>query len=171
VSGGSPRATEEWIVDTTPIVILAKIGHLDLLTAMAREVLLPSPVVREIRKGPPADPALRAVEAGWGTEVAVRYIRVAVRSVGLLGPGEQAVLTLALQRPGSRVILDDGQARKAAERLGLRKAGTVGVILSARQRGLIAAVVPVFQAMRTAGCYLDDALLRRSAASVGEVWP
>jgi predicted nucleic acid-binding protein len=112
VSGGSPRATEVWIVDTTPVVILAKIGRLDLLTGMAHEVLLPSPVVREILKGSRADPARKAVEAGWGTEVAVHYIRVAVRSVGLLGPGEQGVLTLALKRHGSRAILDDGQAAR-----------------------------------------------------------
>jgi predicted nucleic acid-binding protein len=142
-----------------------------LLTGLARKVVLPSPVVREIRKGPASDPARREIEAGWGTVVAVRYIRVAVRSVGLLGPGEQSVLTLALQRPGSRVILDDGQARKAAKRLGLPMAGTVGVIVAARQRDLIARVAPLFHAIRAAGCYLDDDLLRQLAASVGESWP
>jgi predicted nucleic acid-binding protein len=171
VTGGPPGALEEWIVDTGPVVVLAKVGRLDLLTGMAREVLLPSPVVREIRRGPAPDPARRAVEAGWGTEVAVRYIRVAVRSVGLLDPGEQSVLTLALRRPGSRVILDDGQARKAAQSLGLPMLGTVGVIVAARQRGLIPVVAPLFHAIRAAGSYLDDGLLRRVAASVGEVWP
>lgn len=171
MSGGFPSVPEEWIVDTTPVIILGKIAHLDLLTDMTREVLLPSPVVREILKGPGADPARKAVEAGWGTEVAVRYIRVAVRSVGLLGPGEQAVLTLALKRPGSRAILDDGRARKAAKELGLPMAGTVGVIVAARRRGLITAVTPLLRAMQAAGCYLDEDLLRRSAASVGEVWP
>ena len=124
---------------------------LDLLTRLARAVLLPSPVVQEIRRGPAVGPARRAVEAGWGTEVPVRYIRVAVRSLGLLGPGEQSVLTLGLRRPGSRVILDDRQARKGAERLGLPMTGTVGVILFAQRRGLIPAVVPLFQAIRAAG--------------------
>jgi predicted nucleic acid-binding protein len=171
VIGGPSGAPEEWIVDTTPVVIFAKIGQLDLLTGRARQVLLPSPVVREIRRGPVSDPARIAVEAGWGTEVAVRYIRVAVRSVGLLGPGEQSVLSLALKRPGSRVILDDGQARRAAQRLGLPMLGTIGVVVAARQRRLIPAVVPLFHAIRSAGSYLDDGLLRRVAASVGEAWP
>lgn len=163
--------SEDWIVDTGPVVILAKIGQLGLLTGLAREVLLPSPVVREIRRGPAIDPARRAVEAGWGTAVPVRYIRAAVRSVALLGPGEQSVLTLALRRPGARVILDDGQARKAAQRLGLPLAGTVGVIGAAKQRGLIPAVAPLFHAIRAAGSYLDDGLLRRVATSLDEVWP
>jgi predicted nucleic acid-binding protein len=86
VTAGASAVPEDWIVDTTPLVILAKVGHLDLLTGLARKVVLPSPVVREIRKGPASDPARREIEAGWGTVVAVRYIRVAVRSVGLLGP-------------------------------------------------------------------------------------
>jgi len=171
VTGGTPGALEEWIVDTGPVVVLAKIGRLDLLTGMARGVLLPSPLVREIRRGPAPDPARRAVEAGWGTEVPVRYIRAAVRSIGLLGPGEQSVLTLALKRPGSRVILDDGQARKAARVLDLPMAGTVGVIVAARQRGLVPAVVPLFHAIRAAGMYVDEGLLRRVALSVGEAWP
>jgi predicted nucleic acid-binding protein len=168
---GASSVTEVWIVDTTPVVILAKIGQLDLLTDLAREVLLPSPVLREIRNGPASDPARRAVESGWGTVVAVRYIRVAVHSVGLLGLGEQSVLTLALKRPGSRVILDDGQARRAARRLGLPVAGTVGVLMEARRRELISSVAPLFHAIQAAGCYVEDDILRQSAASLGEVWP
>jgi predicted nucleic acid-binding protein len=171
VTGGPPGVPEEWIIDTGPVVILAKIGRLDLLTDMARDVLLPSPVLGEIRKGPVSDPARRAVETGWGTRVTVSYIRVAVRSIGLLGIGEQSVLTLALKRPGSRVILDDGQARKAAQRLGLPLAGTVGVIVAARRRGLIPAVTPLFHAIQAAGCYVDDNLLRTLATSEGEAWP
>ena len=81
------------------------------------------------------------------------------------------MLTLGLKRPGSRVILDDRQARKGAERLGLPMTGTVGVILFAQRRGLIPAVVPLFQAIRAAGLYVDDATLEQSAAGVGEAWP
>jgi predicted nucleic acid-binding protein len=101
----------------------------------------------------------------------VRYIRVAVRSLGLLGIGEQSVLTLALKRPGSRVILDEEQARKAARRLGLPLAGTIGVIAGAKRQGLIPAVVPLFHAIQAAGSYLDDDLVRQSAAGAGEAWP
>lgn len=171
MSVGPAGGSEDWIVDTAPVVILASIGRLDLLTRLSREVLLPSPVVREIRRGPVSGPARQAVEAGWGTEVPVRYMWAAVRSAGLLGPGERSVLTLALKRPGCRVILDDDKARKAAKRLGLPVAGTLGVLLVAQRSGLIPAVVPLFHAIRAAGSYLGEELLRRTAASVGESWP
>jgi predicted nucleic acid-binding protein len=170
VTYGPASGGEEWIVDTGPVIVLAKIGQLDLFTRLAGAVLLPSPVVQEIRRGPVMGAARRAVESGWGTVVPVRYIRVAVRAVGLLDPGEQSVLTLGLKRPGARVILDDRQARKAAQTLGLPMTGTVGVILFALRQGLIPAVVPLFQAIRAAGLYVDESLLRQ-AAGVGETWP
>jgi predicted nucleic acid-binding protein len=55
--------------------------------------------------------------------------------------------------------------------VGLPVTGTVGVILFAQRRGLIPAVVPLFHAIRAAGSYLGEELLRRTAASVGESWP
>jgi predicted nucleic acid-binding protein len=171
VTDGPATIPEDWIVDSGPTIILAKIGRLDLLTSLARDVLLPSPVVREIRRGPASGAAQRAVASGWGTRVTVSYIRSAVRSVSLLGIGEQSVLTLALKRPGSRAVLDDGQARKAAKALGIPLVGTVGVIVAAKRRGLITEVVSLFHAIQAAGMYVDDGLLRNLAANEGEAWP
>jgi predicted nucleic acid-binding protein len=111
------------------------------------------------------------VETGWGTQVAVRYIRAAVRSVGLLDLGEQAVLTLALRRPGSRVVLDDAQARRAAQTLGIPLIGTLGVIVLAKRQQRTPAIAPLFHAIRVAGCYVDDDLLRQLAMNEGEAWP
>jgi predicted nucleic acid-binding protein len=166
-AAGIPRV---WILDATPVITLAKIGQLDLLTRMADELLLPSPVVREICRGPAADSARQAVESGWGVEVPVDYLWKAVRALGLLGRGEQSVLTLALKRPGALVILDDGQARKAARELGLLLAGTIGVIEAAKSRALIPAVVPLFHALRPAGSYVEESLLRQAAVRAGEGW-
>ncbi len=41
------------------------------------------------------------------------------------------------------MILDDGPARGAAKRLGLRVTGTVGVLVQARHEGILSAVRPV----------------------------
>ena len=159
------------VVDTAPIIILAKAGFLNLLTDLGSEILLPNQVVREIMQGDTSDPARQVVKAGWGTRVAVNYIPVAVRSVGLLHVGEQAVLALALKRVGCLVVTDDEAAKKAAKRLGLRAIGTLGVIMLARQQGRIAGVSPVFHAVRAAKLYASDDLYRTLAHSVGETWP
>ena len=46
-----------WVVDAAPIILLAKAGHLSLLSLLADEILRPSAVVREIRRDPADDPA------------------------------------------------------------------------------------------------------------------
>jgi predicted nucleic acid-binding protein len=112
-----------------------------------------------------------AVETGWGVRVAVGHVRAAVRSLGLLGKGEQAVLTLALRYPGALVVLDDDQARKAAKHLRLPTIGTLGVLVRAKREGRIPALVPLFHSVQAAGLYVDDQLFRQLATAEGENWP
>jgi predicted nucleic acid-binding protein len=61
-----------------------------------------------------------------------------------LGRGEAAVLALALESQDAVVILDDGVGRQAAELLGIRLTGTLGLLLDARKKGLIPKISPVF---------------------------
>jgi len=68
-----------------------------------------------------------------------------------LGPGESQVLALALEMPGTTVILDDSLARRTAEALHIPLTGTLGVLLSAKRKGLMGEIAPVLdhlQALR-----------------------
>src|SRR5262245_10261753 len=59
-----------------------------------------------------------------------------------LGPGETEALMLALESPGTIVVLDDALARRVAESLNLPFTGTLGLLLDAKKLGLIQAVQP-----------------------------
>ena len=61
----------------------------------------------------------------------------ALRLITDLGPGESEVLALALETPNSVVILDDDLARRTAEMSGIRLTGTLGMLLDAKQAGLL----------------------------------
>ncbi len=54
-----------------------------------------------------------------------------------LGAGERAVIAYALARGGLIVGLDDRRARVAAEALGVRVIGTIGVLLRAKTRAIL----------------------------------
>lgn len=86
---------EPWVVNASPVITLAKAGYLHLFDQLAHEVLLPTPVISEILAGPPADPARKAVESGWGHPVAPGPIPDLILEWGL-GAGESSVLALAL---------------------------------------------------------------------------
>jgi predicted nucleic acid-binding protein len=98
-----PSVSESWVVNASPIIVLAKIGHLDLLINLSREILVPQAVVDEISAGPLGDPAWEAIESGWGT-------RAEPQSEWGLGPGETFVLALALEQAPAIAVLDDAAA-------------------------------------------------------------
>jgi predicted nucleic acid-binding protein len=82
-----------------------------------------------------------------------------------LDPGEAAVIQLALELGTTQVLIDERSALKEAVREGLTPVGSVGIILLAKRKGLIAEVKPHLHEMRNKGLYLgkkvlDDAIIR-----------
>ena len=56
--------------------------------------------------------------------------------------GEASAIAISLDLENSILILDDLKGRKIAERLNLRYSGTFGLILRAKQEGVIEKVKP-----------------------------
>jgi predicted nucleic acid-binding protein len=158
--------SETWIVNASPLILLAKVGQLDLLARMAN-ILVPAAVRAEILAGPVDDPARQAIEAGWGGEVTVSSTPGEVLEWGL-GAGETEVLAAALEHRGARVMLDDAQARACASTLGLPVIGTIGAVLRAKALGLLSAAGPVAAELESAGLRIDAATVREALKSVGE---
>lgn len=161
--------TDLWIVNASPIITLAKAGHLRLLLAQAPELWIPEPVALELLAGDPEDPARKQIESGWGKRVPLDRIASEVLEWGL-GPGESSVLTLAAQAPSSLAVLDDASARSCARALGIPVTGTLGVILRAKLQGMIPSAAEVVQSLRSANLYLDSKTIQRALAGVGEEW-
>jgi predicted nucleic acid-binding protein len=65
----------------------------------------------------------------------------------IVDPGESEAITLAYEKQ-LRIILDDLKGRQAAQRLGLAVTGTVGLLLKARQKGIIPAIRPLLDALQ-----------------------
>lgn len=169
-----PVETDIWIVNASPFIGLAKIGRLDLFTDRTRRVLLPHAVVEEIQAGEADDAATLA--AGRLSDLGLAALPLIAPNPRLdvfrLDPGEAAVLTEALARPGSLAVIDDGPGRAAARALGVPLTGSLGVLIQARRDGRLPEIAPLVRGLRTAGIYLPrDADLRTLLATLGETWP
>lgn len=169
------------IVNSAPLIALAKVGRLDLLTdrpssfggmpPLTRRVLILDAVAREVQAGAASDPARLALQNGWGTSVITPPVPAALTTLRL-GSGEEAALALALNIPGAVVVCDDAAGRRAARSLGLALTGTLGVALQARRNGQVTALAPLLHAPRSAGLFLPaDADLQALLAPLGEPWP
>lgn len=150
------------MVDASPLIVLGKLGQLDLLRSLRAEVVVPEAVVREVCAGPADDPARGVLEAeGLGRRQPAADIDAVVATWDL-GPGESAVLTCVRRGTGDEAILDDRAARNCARALGLPVRGTLGVLLLAKRKGLVGPLRPLLDRALDAGLRLDD----RTAADV-----
>jgi predicted nucleic acid-binding protein len=158
-----------WVVNASPIIALAKVGHLHLLKDLCKELLVPDVVASEVLAGPPSDPARLAFERGWGSAVVPCPIVPELLEWGL-GPGETAVLAVARERKSATAVLDDSAARTCAKALGVQVIGTVGVVLRARKEAIIPSAANVLESLRAQGLWLDNNTIRAAVEGVGEIW-
>jgi predicted nucleic acid-binding protein len=158
-----------WVPNASPVIVLAKAGRLGLIAELCDRVLLPEAVALELLAGPADDPARLAVATGWGQRVAPDSCPSGLIEWGL-GAGETSVLAVALQHPPCTVLLDDASARAAARTFGVSTLGTLGILVRARLRGLIASAAQALQDVRDAGLYLDDATIAAALRQIGEDW-
>ena len=73
-----------------------------------------------------------------------------------------------LFRSGSEAVLDDLQARRCARSIGILVTGTLGIILRAKQRGIIPAARPIVEHLLRKGMYLSKELVETTLADIGE---
>ena len=85
-----------------------------------------------------------------------------------LGPGEEAVLAWVLANPGTEALIDDQAWRRCAKSLGLLHRGCLGLVILARQQGIVPAARPASEQLRQVGSRLSDRAMNQALALVGE---
>lgn len=157
------------IADAGPLIVLSRVGKLDLMRQVFGRVCITDAVRDEILAGGvfPGQAEIEAALAHWIDVVAVDIGSWEPANPDL-GVGEVSSLYLALNTPGSLLILDDAAARREADWLGLSYVGLIGVVLEAKRQGYIEEARPLLQSLRQAGYFLSERLLDKALASVGE---
>ena len=146
------------VVNSTPLIALTKAGQLELLRRMYGNIIIPEAVFREVTEKD--DIAAQGIQASLDWIEICRVDPSADRRMyrARLHDGEVEVMLLAQEIQADVVIIDDGAARRTAEYLGLPLTGTLGVVIRAKQMGLLEAVIPVVQSMEQNGMYFSEAL-------------
>lgn len=139
--------SRRWVLNASPVIVLAKIDRIDLAITLADELVIPRAVVTEINAGP-------AVDAAKQLLLTNRLVIVNTPSpppeilAWDLGHGETAVLSFLWQNKEWAGILDDGAARKCARSFGLSIKGTLAIVLLAKQHGIISSAAQVIRALQ-----------------------
>lgn len=161
------------ISDASPLIVIAKTGLIPVLNGMVEEVIVPETVYAECTLDltlPGAQAVRAAVEAGQiqARPDVPRPDSDSDEEPTGLDAGELAAihLALALQCP---VLMDERLGRQVARRRGLTVIGSAGLLLGAKQRGLVPAVAPILDQWRQSGYFLSEAVIKAVLERAGEV--
>lgn len=146
------------IADASCLIVLTKIGELDLLRQLYGTVITTPTVAAEY--GLPLPEWLAQEMAQDATRQQQLTLQV--------DAAEASAIALALEKPGSTVILDDYKARRIAEQLAVQLTGTFGILLRARRQGLIPAVKPLLERIRQTNFRFSAALEMEVLMLAGE---
>lgn len=156
------------IVNSTPLIVLCGIGHLELLRNLYGEIWIPEAVYREVTAV--EDSACQQLRSA-GAWVHVEQIQDHEEKKmykAKLHDGEVEVMILAQERKADLVILDDNAAKKTAKYLGLTVTGTLGVLLKGKQIGFLKEVRPLLVKMKQNGFYMAPDLVTMVLEAAGE---
>jgi predicted nucleic acid-binding protein len=157
------------ISNSTPLIYLAAIGKFGLLQDLYGRVHIPSAVYDEVViQGAGRWGSAETAAANWID----RHLVTDVAGVALhrtkLHLGESEVIVLADELRADLVIVDETAARQVIAQLGIGLIGTIGVLISAKLSGLLAALKPELDQLRICRFRLSDRLYRASLKAVGE---
>lgn len=153
------------VSNTSPLTNLAAIGQFGLL----RQLYIADSVWEELNAAGMRWPGRDDVAtAGWIQRHTVQNQALVTALRRDLDRGESESIALALEL-ADFVLLDERAGRHAAQQLGLRVIGTVGILLEAKAKGAIGRVRPHLDALRqVAGFYLSDSLYQYALELVNE---
>lgn len=156
------------ICDTSPLFYLHRLRQLSLLQKLYQRILVPEAVVTELLTGGiHGEDVPTLTQFDW---IEIHQVRVwdVLPIISDLGPGETEVLILALEAPGSLVVLDDRYAREIATSRNIRLTGTAGILIKAKRAGHLPAVKPLLEELGLLGFHLSKAVQRRILACAEE---
>lgn len=156
--------------NTGPLIALAKIDRLTLLGSLFSRVLVPPAVRRELMaKGTPESDRLdRAFDTYISVQPAAPLSEEIEQLTTGLGAGEQQAIALA-RHAAVPLLIDERLGRAAARRAQIAVTGTVGVLIEAQRRGLVAEIRSLLDDLRQRGYWLSDELLEAAVRLGGHV--
>jgi uncharacterized protein len=158
------------VADSSPLIILAKIGCFDSLNRVFQCIHISPEVHSEIViSGAGLPGSLEVSGAEWIQVKAIQNpgdVYSAQRQYGL-GPGEMSTILLAKELAANPVLLDDYRARKLAKAEGLEILGSVGLLEIFYLRRYLTDLRGVFQRLLAHNVYIDQRLLDRRLQALG----
>ena len=158
------------VINTSPAIHLHAVlpGGLGSLAKLIGEVIVPWEVGQELAVGHAKDDTWQEIQLLSGIVHRSKAIAVHPLISTQIDMGEASVIQTALDEAHDSVILDDLKARRVALSLGLQVTGTLGILLQARESGLLPSVKAAISILEKRGMWIGPTLAAKAIRLAGE---
>ena len=155
------------VSDTSAISNLYQIGQIDILRALFGIITIPPAVKREIDVIPAQKEGIENIS--WisvATPTNQQFVNELTEEIDL---GEAEAIALSIEQHAAYLIIDKYVGRRIADEYGVRIVGLLGILIQAKQQGIIMAVKPHIEALRKLGFRLNQTLVTSVLKQLDEI--
>lgn len=146
------------VSDTSCLILLDKIDRLKLLQSVFGMITITQKVADEFGKKLPD-----FIEVKNPTNI--NYQRILE---SFLDPGEASAISLALENDDCLLIIDELKGRREAKLLGINFTGTIGILIVAKEKGLIGSVTEIINEIEETDFRISETVIQEAKMKCGE---
>lgn len=144
------------IADASCLITLHNIDETELLTNLYEHIVVTPEVAEEVGPSLP----------NWIEQRSSSNQPLIDQLSASLEIGEASSIALALDLTNCLLIIDEKKGRRTAKQLGIKITGTIGVVITGIDAGLVAAPDTIVDRLEHAGFHFSDVLKARILAKV-----
>jgi predicted nucleic acid-binding protein len=147
--------------NSSPLIVFQRIGQFSLLYDLLEQLYIPPAIRIEVFGSTPLPV--------WIKEQSLAQPLASQILAARIGAGEREAIALALELQADLLVIDDLAARRLAQSLKIKIIGSLGVLVRAKERGLISSVRTLMEAMQSEEFRISDGVFAGILAAAGEL--
>ena len=154
------------VINTGPLIALATaLGDLEALAHVAMLVVVPGEVFTECAAGAHHDDTADKVSAAPCCHIRPVFSALPPALLDLLDIGEAAVIHTALTEGIVTVAIDEIKGRRVARLHGLQVTGSLGILVTLHQQGVVPSIEQAIQRIQDKGIFLSERIIQEAIAA------
>jgi predicted nucleic acid-binding protein len=159
------------VSNTTPLIAFSSLHKFDLLKKLFDKLYIAEAVYHEatIAKKEKDNLSFEIAQADWIQTVKVKDRLAVDVLLDELDLGEAETIVLAKEINADWVLMDEKKGRRKLTQLGLAKIGTIGLLVKAKEIGLLAEIKPEIKTLTETSFNLSESVINTVLRQANEL--
>lgn len=159
------------VSNTTPLIAFSSLQKFDLLHELFDKIYIAQAVYHEatVAKKEKDNLSYEIAQANWIYPIKIKDTLAVEVLLDELDLGESETIVLAKEINADWVLMDEKKGRRKLIQLGLQKIGTLGLLLKAKEIGLLSEIRPDIEKLNNTGFNLSDKVINSVLQQANEL--